>query len=119
MHNYFSIYNPVLRTGCLSRIPDTKTAAKEKGGIFFSTLFGSHKEHKIKNYFIFEQVKKKFTSYKEFFIQNMSLSSQKYGFGIRDPEKTYSESRSQKVTGSRIRTRNTVTTLKKFKYQIQ
>jgi hypothetical protein len=29
------------------------------------------------------------------------------GFGIRDPEKTYTESRGQKGTGSRIRIRNT------------
>jgi hypothetical protein len=43
----------------------------------------------------------------EHFPQKFSLSSQKYGFGIRDPEKTYSGSRGQKGTGSRIRIRNT------------
>ncbi len=37
----------------------------------------------------------------------MPLSSQKYGFGIRDPEKTYSESRKAPDPGSRIRIRNT------------
>ncbi len=39
----------------------------------------------------------------------MSLSSQKYGVGIRDPEKTYYGSRVQvqRGTGSRIRIRNT------------
>jgi hypothetical protein len=37
----------------------------------------------------------------------LSLSSQKYGYGIRDPEKTYPGSRGQKGTGSRIRIRNT------------
>ncbi len=42
----------------------------------------------------------------ELFTHKLSLSSQKYGFEIRDPEKTYSGSRSQKGTGSRIR--NTV-----------
>jgi hypothetical protein len=38
----------------------------------------------------------------------LSLSSQKYGFGIRDPEKTYPGSRVQvqRGTGSRIRIRN-------------
>jgi hypothetical protein len=30
----------------------------------------------------------------------LSLSSQKYEFGIRDPDKTYSGSRGQKGTGS-------------------
>jgi hypothetical protein len=42
----------------------------------------------------------------ELFTQKLSLSSQKYGFGIRDPEKTYSGSRGQKGAGSRIRIRN-------------
>ncbi len=36
-----------------------------------------------------------------------SKNSQKYGFEIRDPEKTYFGSRGQKGTGSRIRIRNT------------
>ncbi len=43
----------------------------------------------------------------EIFTQKLSQSSQKYGFGIRDPEKTYSGSRGQNGTGSRIRIRNT------------
>jgi hypothetical protein len=38
----------------------------------------------------------------KFLPKKFSLSSQKYGFGIRDPEKTYSGSRGQKGTGSRI-----------------
>jgi hypothetical protein len=38
--------------------------------------------------------------------KKLSLSSQKYGYGIRD--KTYPGSRGQKGTGSRIRIRNTV-----------
>ncbi len=37
----------------------------------------------------------------------MSLRSEKYGFGIWNPEKTYPGSRGQKGTGSRIRIRNT------------
>jgi hypothetical protein len=51
----------------------------------------------------FEQV---FRELYNFLPKNLSLSSQKYGFGIRDPEKTYSGSRiraqRQKGTGSRI-----------------
>jgi len=45
----------------------------------------------------------------ELLPKKLSLNSQKYGFGIRDPEKTYSDpgSRVQKGTGSRIRIRNT------------
>ncbi len=47
-----------------------------------------------------------------FYQKKLSLSSQKYGFGIQDPEKTYSGSRiqgvkGQKGTGSQIRIRNT------------
>jgi hypothetical protein len=38
----------------------------------------------------------------EVFAQKFSLSSQKNGFGIRDPEKSYSGSRGQKGTESRI-----------------
>jgi hypothetical protein len=42
------------------RIPDPKTATKEEGkNIFCPTFFCCHKYHKMKNYFIFEQVKKK------------------------------------------------------------
>jgi hypothetical protein len=54
---------------------------------------------KIENYFIFEMLKKKVWAYfqrlMELFTQKFSLGSQKYGFGIRDPEKTYSGSRIQ------------------------
>jgi hypothetical protein len=42
-------------------------------------------------------------NYRTFLPKKLSPSSQKYGFGIRDPEKTYSGSRGQKGTGSRIR----------------
>jgi hypothetical protein len=42
-----------------------------------------------------------------FLPKKFSLSSQKDGFGIRDPEKTYSGSRGQKSIGSRIRICNT------------
>jgi hypothetical protein len=43
-----------------SRIPDSKTAAKEEGEIFFVYHFCSHKYHKI-----VEQVKKVFSNKKE------------------------------------------------------
>jgi hypothetical protein len=43
-----------------SRIPDPKTATKERmeKKICCHTLFCSHKFHKIENYFIFEMMKK-------------------------------------------------------------
>jgi hypothetical protein len=40
-----------------SRIPDPKTAAKERGENCCHTLFCSHKFHIIENYFIFEMLK--------------------------------------------------------------
>jgi hypothetical protein len=59
------------------------------------TFFCSYKFHIIENYFILEMLKKKIwanfqRNYRTFYAKNLSLSSQKYGFGIRDPEKTYS-----------------------------
>ncbi len=42
-----------------------------------------------------------FSNYR-FFTQNIVTKLSNYGFGIRDPEKTYSGSRGQKGTGSRI-----------------
>ncbi len=43
-----------------SRIPDPKTATKERGEkILLSYLFCSHKFHKIVNYLIFEMLKTK------------------------------------------------------------
>ncbi len=93
-----------------SRIPDPgsknlnwREGWKKK---FCQTFFCSRKFHKIVNYFIFEMLKKKiwanFQRTLELFTQKLSLSSQKYGFGIRDPgseirdrdpEKTHSGSR--------------------------
>jgi hypothetical protein len=48
--------------GCLSRIPDPKTATKERGEkkIFSHNFFCSHKFLKIANYFSFGVLKKKF-----------------------------------------------------------
>jgi hypothetical protein len=77
--------------GCLSRIPDPKTATKERGEKKWLSyyLFCSHKFHKIENYLIFEMLKTKiwpnFQRIIELFTQKLSLCSQKYGFGIRDP----------------------------------
>jgi hypothetical protein len=102
-----------------SRIPDPKTATKERGEKKIVVIpFCSHKFHKIKNYFIFEMLKEKiwanFQIIIEFLHKKLSLSSKKYGFKnryprsrIRDPEKTYPGSRGHKGTGSRIRIRNT------------
>jgi hypothetical protein len=77
MREKFGVGNSVADLGCLSwipdpdlytsRIPDTKTATKERGEknschIFFC----GHKFHKIKNYFIFEMLKKFRPTFKEF-----------------------------------------------------
>jgi hypothetical protein len=37
-----------------SRIPDPKTATKERGEKKIVVLYGSHKFHKTENYFVFE-----------------------------------------------------------------
>jgi hypothetical protein len=66
----------------------------------------SPKFHKIENYFSFEVVKKKiwanFQRIIELFTKKLSLSSQKYGSEIRDPEKTYSGCRIQGSKRHRI-----------------
>jgi hypothetical protein len=68
------------------------------------------------NYFSFGVLKKKiwanFQTIIEFFTQKLVTKLSKIwvwdpGSEIRDPEKTYSGSRGQKGTGSRIRIRNT------------
>jgi hypothetical protein len=41
---------------CPSRIPDPKTATKERRKKFLSYLFYSNENHKIESYFIFELV---------------------------------------------------------------
>jgi hypothetical protein len=47
--------------------------------------YSSHKFHKIVNYFIFEMLKKKIWASFQRILEHLSLNSQKYGFGIRDP----------------------------------
>ena len=93
-----------------SRIPDAKIATKERGEKnFCHTFLFSLKCHKIEHYFSFQELKKKlvpiFKELLNFLPKNLSLSSQKYGLGMRNPEKTCSGSvsRGQKGTGSRIR----------------
>ncbi len=97
--------------GCLSRIlilfipdPGSKNSTKRGEGKFFycPTFFCSHKYHTIVNNFIFKQVKKIFLALTLRIIvsKNLSLSCQKYGFGIRDPR---SWIQGQKGAGSRIR----------------
>jgi hypothetical protein len=103
-----------------SRIPDPKTAMKDFGEKKFVVIpfFGVINFTKL-NYFIFEMLKKKiwakFQKIIELFNQILSLSSQKYGFGIRDSRSGIRKkpipdpgSRGQKGTGSRIWIRNTV-----------
>jgi hypothetical protein len=82
---------PVESIVCPSRIPDPKTATKERGEknlLFY--LFRCHKNHKIENYINFELVTKKMWANLQRTIElykKLSLSSQNNGFGIRDPEK--------------------------------
>ncbi len=89
--------------GCLSRIlifthpgsrisdPRSKNRNKREGWkkVCCHTFFCSHKFHKIEHYFILICWRKKFDPifYKllKFLPKKLSLSSQKYGFGIRDP----------------------------------
>jgi hypothetical protein len=66
-----NVEHSVADPGCLSRIlifthpgsriPDPKTATKERGGkkISCDTFFCSHKFHKIENYLIFEMLEKR------------------------------------------------------------
>jgi hypothetical protein len=78
-----------------SRIPDhgsknlNKTEGRKKICCHTGTFFCSHKFHKNEKNFIFEMLKKKigpsFKNYRTFYPKNLSLSSKKSGFGIRDP----------------------------------
>ncbi len=75
-----------------SRISDPKNSNKREGWkkFCYQTFFCSHKFHKIEFYFVFEMRKKqiwaKFQRIIEVLsLKKLSLSSQKYGLGIRDP----------------------------------
>ncbi len=70
---------------------------KDRGEKKFVAIpfFWSHEFHKIELFF-FEMLKKKIWAnfqriIEHFLPKKLSLTSQKYGFGIRDPEKTYYE----------------------------
>jgi hypothetical protein len=124
--NICIIFNSVADPGCLSRIPDPdpdfypfripdpgsripdpKTVTKERGEKnFVIILFCGHKFHKIVYYVIFEMIKKKiwanFQRIVEVFTQKIFNKLSNNGFGIQDPEKTYSRSRIQGSKRHRI-----------------
>jgi hypothetical protein len=70
------------------------------------TFFVSINFTNLKIILILKMLKKKFglifKYYRTFYPKKLSLSSKKYGFGIRDPEKTYSRSRIQGSKRHRI-----------------
>jgi hypothetical protein len=76
-----------------SRILNPKTATKERDEKNLLYLFCSHKFHKIKNYFIFEVLKKNiwvsFQIIIDLFTHKFVISSKNMGlgFGIPDPGK--------------------------------
>ncbi len=95
--------------------PGSINSNKREGwkNLFCHNFLCSHKFLKIANYFSFGVLKKNiwanFQRIIEFFTQKLSQSSQKYGFGIRDPRSGIRKkpipdpgSRGQKGTGSRI-----------------
>jgi hypothetical protein len=103
-----------------SRIPDPKTASKDWGEKKFVVrlLFVATNFTKLNIILFLKCRRKKFgPNFKEllkFLPKKLSLSSQKYGFGIRDSRSGIRKkpildpgSRDQKGTGSRIRIRNT------------
>ncbi len=114
---------PVLRYP--SRIPDPKTATKQRGEkkLDVKPFYVATKFNKIVNYFSFEVVKKKiwanFQRIIELFTKKIvkklfKIWSWHPGSGIRDPGSGIRKkpipdpgSRGQKGTGSRIRIRNT------------
>jgi hypothetical protein len=71
----------------LSSVLSSRIQKQERGELvvlpFFVAKIGKY--HKIENYFIFELAKKIYPNYEEIFTQKLSLSSQKYRIGIRDP----------------------------------
>jgi hypothetical protein len=98
-----------------SRIPDPKTATKDRGEKFFfeKPFFVATNFTKLNIILFLICWRKKFGPIFQELLKvlpkKLSPSPQKYGFGIRDPrsgirdpEKTYSWSRGKKGTGSRI-----------------
>ncbi len=101
-----------------SRIPDPKTATKERGEkkICCHNFLCSHKFHKIAHYFSFDVLNKKmlanFKRIIELFTQKIVNKLSELwiwdpGSEIRDPGKTYSGSRIQGSKRHLIRIRNT------------
>ncbi len=116
--------------GCLSRIPDPDFYPSRSGSrisdpgsknsnkrevkkICYHTFFVVTNITKLNIRLFFKCLRKKFAIFKEllkFLPKKISICSQIYGFGIRDPGKKPIPdpgSRRQKGTGSRIRIRNT------------
>ncbi len=91
-----------------SRIQDPKTATKERGEKKFVVIPFFVATNFIQNYFSFDMLKKKiwanFQRIMNFFPKKWSLSSQKYGIGIRETIKLIPDpgSRGQKGTESWI-----------------
>ncbi len=79
----------------ISDLLDPKTATKERGEKKFVVLpfFVATKITKLEKKLFFNWCRKNLGQ--ELFTQKLSLSSQKYRFGIRDQKKTYSGSRIQ------------------------
>jgi hypothetical protein len=97
-----------------SKIPNSKTATKERGKKkFVITFYVATNFTKLQIMLVLKCWRKNLgqfsKNYRTFYPKNLSICSQKYGFGIRDPEKPIPDpgSRGQKGTGSRIRIRNT------------
>ncbi len=98
-----------------SRIPDPGSRfqkQQQKRGVknFCCHIFFAATNFTKLKIIIFELLKNKIWAYFQWITEKLSpSSSQKYGFGIRDPWKAYpgSQTRGQKGTGSRIRIRNT------------
>jgi hypothetical protein len=124
-HPQYQLWTSVGDLGCLSRIPDPdfihsgsriqKQQPKETGErkICRHTFFVATNITKLKNILSMKWRRKISGPISKevwnLLPKKLSLNSQKYGFGIRDSEKTFSGSRSrgQKGTGSRNRIRNT------------
>ena len=91
-----------------SRIPDPKTATKERGEkkFFVIPFYLASNVTKLNIILVFKSWRKKlvpiFKELLNFLPKNLSLSSQKYGLGMRNPEKTCSGSRIQGSKRHRI-----------------
>ncbi len=96
-----SWFLPIPDPGSRISDPGSKNSNKREGWkkICCHTFLCSHKFPKIEHYFSFEVLTKKiwanFQRIIELFTQKIVTKLSKYGFGIRDPEKTYSGSRIQ------------------------